>query len=158
MAMRLGICRVALTTEAAPKLLAAGALLAADFVESGLAQGDAVLLARLIAMMTEPLATMLSAPQVCSGSKFAFPVPPALQSTLCLLAIGRSFEECVQSGLPDGFLDPCIPQAREYLRACQTAGVEFVMQHLSAIESDGWEQPLSQPKLWLPQHVGGESW
>lgn len=58
-------CRAALEASAAPTLIAAGASLAADFVQSGLTQADAVVLARLLAMLTDPLAAMRQTPQVC---------------------------------------------------------------------------------------------
>ena len=44
-----------LTPEAPPTLIAGGALLAATFIAAGLAQGDAAVLKRLLALLTAPL-------------------------------------------------------------------------------------------------------
>lgn len=53
-----------MTAKAAPMLTAAGAALAADFVKSGLTRGDPVVLARLLSLLTDPLAAMTQQKQV----------------------------------------------------------------------------------------------
>lgn len=52
------ICRSSLAAKASPILTAAGAILAADFVQSGLTQDDTSVLARLMTMLTDPLVEM----------------------------------------------------------------------------------------------------
>ena len=50
-------CRASLSTGASPTLQAAGATLAATFLEKGLAGGDAAVLDRLMSLLSAPLAT-----------------------------------------------------------------------------------------------------
>lgn len=50
-------CRSALTLGAEPTLAAAGASLAAAFLEAGMATGDSVVLRRLLGLLAAPLAT-----------------------------------------------------------------------------------------------------
>lgn len=52
---------------AAPSLAAAGAALAAAFLEQGLDGGDAAVLQRLMALLVAPLAQWGAAPQVRSA-------------------------------------------------------------------------------------------
>ena len=52
------MCRSSLAAKASPILTAAGAILAADFVQSGLTQDDTTVLARLMTMLTDPLVEM----------------------------------------------------------------------------------------------------
>ncbi len=55
------LCRASLSAGASPTLQAAGATLAATFLEKGLAGGDATVLDRLMALLAAPVAQWGSA-------------------------------------------------------------------------------------------------
>lgn len=63
--MALHACRSALTADDSPVLLGAGASLAAAFLERSMAAGDAVVLQRLMMLLTAPLSRLDSPGQVC---------------------------------------------------------------------------------------------
>ena len=60
--------RSSLLAKASPTLTAVGAMLAADFVQSGLTQDDTAVLARLMTMLTDPLIDMRKDEQVGESS------------------------------------------------------------------------------------------
>ena len=67
-------CRSALTADDSPVLLGAGASLAAAFLQRRMAAGDAIVLQRLMMLLTAPLSRLDSPGQVglraffCTGS------------------------------------------------------------------------------------------